>query len=122
MNRVNTRIRSDVKDGDVVVRRKGWWVTMDSAYVDGDITEGSVYKVWQGGMLRDLNSAEWLEMGFGVEPVTNEARENQLRKDLEDTEKAMQEDGYEDITGPVLLGILAAIVSMLLVALIREFL
>lgn len=116
MSRLSTRIRSDVRNGDLVYRNRGWWVpALGQDYLGHDLA------VYEDEKLRTLSSLEWSEvMGTRPKPLTKEAREDQLRRDLKETERAMLKDRYDDITIPVIAGILTAIVFLLMLLALRE--
>ena len=104
MSRVNTRIRSDVMEGDLVYRNnRGWWVPAQ------DIPNGAILRVYQNGALRSPTSEEFTSLGFAVAPVTKEAAVDM---------KTRGEEVGEDSLMPVFLAILLAAGFVISIALL----
>jgi len=72
MSRVNSRIRTDVRNGDLVSKNKrGWYTPMTLE----DITPDKILKVYQDGQIRDLTSEEWTRIGRPATPITPQPEE-----------------------------------------------
>jgi len=96
MSRVNTRIRTDVRDGDLVYKNnRGWWVPAK------DFPIGSTLMVWQKGSIREPTSVEFTTFDMGVSPVTPEAK-----KVMEDMGDVVEDDSI----WPIVLALIAAFI------------